>query len=166
MPVTMSRAPRPALAQHPEFALMVAFTLERYHCTLAEIREDYWLGRAWRALAGDPVLRKRVARFGVGNILVTGPDFGAAAPSGRERSRLRQLIEERLAVDTGRSADALGLSIQFAEQPVATAQGCTLSLIAQTVAGDERWDDLSRYADDLLPVVVPVAFSTESIVAA
>lgn len=166
MPMTMSRAPRPALAQHPEFALMVAFTLERYHCTLAEIREDYWLGRAWRALATDPRLRHRVARMGVGNILITGPDFGAAPTNGRERSRWREMVEARLATDTGRSADELGLSIGFAEQPVPTALGCMLSLIAQTVSGDERWHDLPSYADDLLPVVVPVAFSSESIVAA
>jgi hypothetical protein len=145
---------------------MVMCTLERYHCTIAEVREDYWLGRAWRALAYDPDLVTRVARVGVGNILITGPHFGAASPSGRERSHWRKRVIERLAIDTGRSADTLGLAVQFAEEPVGTAQGCILSLIAQTVLSSNRWDDLARYADDLQPVVVPVAFSTESIVAA
>jgi hypothetical protein len=46
MPLLTSRAPRPALAEHSAFALMLAVALERFGCTLGEVREDYRLGRA------------------------------------------------------------------------------------------------------------------------
>jgi hypothetical protein len=166
MPRLTSRAPQPALSEHPEFAVMLAVTLGRYHCTLAEIREDYWLGRAWRALAGDPVLHGRVARTGLGNVLITGPRFAAAPASTRECARWRRQVLRRLETDTVHSADRLGMTVRFAEERVDIAEGCMLSLLAQTVVGDERWADLDRYADDLAPVLVPVAFSVERVVAA
>ena len=166
MTALASRAPRPALSEHPEFALMLAVTLRRYHCTLAEIREDYWLGRAWRALSGDPVLHGRVARTGLGNVLITGPRFGPAPSATKECARWRRHVLSRLATDTVRTAYSLGMAVRFAEERVDIAQGCMLSLLAQTVAGDDRWDDLDRYADDLAPVLVPVAFAVERVVAA
>lgn len=159
-----SNAPHPALADHPEFAMMLATVLDRYHCTLSEVRQDYWLGRAWRALTSDPALAGRVARIGIGNVLITGPRYGAI--DGRERRRWRLAVDTRIAVDTGRTADSLDLSVRFAEEPIEIAQGCMLSLLAQTVLDDERWMDLTPYADDLAPVVVPVAYSLEKTVAA
>jgi hypothetical protein len=166
MPPLPSRAPRPALSEHPEFALMLAVTLGRFHCTLAEIREDYWLGRAWRALAGDPSLHGRVARTGLGNVLITGPRFGPAPSASKECARWRRHVLHRLEVDTAHSADGLGMAVRFAEERVDIAEGCMLSLLAQTVAGDARWADLDRYVDDLAPVLVPVAFAVERVVAA
>ena len=165
MSVLVSRAPRPALSEHPEFAMMLAFTLERYRCTLAEIKEDYWLGRAWRALANDPELDGRVARVGVGHVLVTGP-HGSSISNGRERMRLRQSVLNRLEVDTGHTGYELGLSVRFADAPVEVAQGSILSLLSQTVAGDARWHDLTPYAADLSPVMLPVASTEEAFVAA
>jgi hypothetical protein len=162
----VSRAPHPALSEHPEFALMLAATLDRYHCTLAEVREDYWLGRAWRALAGDPLLHGRVARLGVGSALVTGPHFGPVAGRADESDRWQRHVHQRLVVDTAHSADQLGIAVRLAEDPVEIAQGCLLSLIAQTIMGDLRWLDLEPYADDLAPVVVPVAYAVGRVVAA
>lgn len=162
-----SSAPQPALAEHPEFALMLARTLDRFHCTLAEVREDYWMGRSWRALTADRHLRSRVARVGLNTILVTGADHGLFHQmSARDRDCWRMRVHSRLVVDTGRSAEALGLEVRYAEAPVAVARGCILSLIAQTVAGDPRWLDLAAYRADLSPVEVPVAYSAEAFVAA
>lgn len=166
MPRLTSRAPHPALSEHPEFAMMLAVTLGRYHCTLAEIRQDYWLGRAWRALAGDPELHGRVARTGLGNVLITGPRFGPAPSAGRECVRWQRHVLARLEIDTQHSADSLDMAVRFANDRVDVADGCMLSLLAQSVAGDARWDDLDRYADDLAPVLVPVAFAVERVVAA
>lgn len=161
-----SRAPHPALSEHPEFALMLAATLDRYHCTLAEIREDYWLGRAWRALAGDPALHGRVARFGVGSVLVTGPHFGPIAARAAQCDRWQRHVHDRLAADTAHTADQLGIGVRLAEGPIEIAEGCLLSLIAQTVVDNPRWLDLDAYADDLAPVVVPVAYAVGRVVAA
>lgn len=166
MPTLISRAPRPALTDHPAFAFMVTATLERFHCTLGEVREDYWLGRAWRALTGDPVLAGRVARVGVGSVLITGPGYGPAPASGRELASWRLHVLERIVVDTGHSAEGLGMAVGFAEVQLAVEQGCMLSLLAQTVAGDQRWGDLAPYAGDLSPVSVPVSHPAEGIVAA
>jgi hypothetical protein len=166
MSLLTSCAPHPALAEHPEFALMLARTLERYHCTLAEVREDYWISRAWRALTADRSLSTRVARTGLCNILVTGPNYGSAPMSARDRDRWQMRVLSRLVVDTGRTAEALGLEVRFAETPVEIAGGSILSLISQTVAGDPRWQDLTPYAADLSPVQVPVACSAEAFVAA
>ena len=160
------RAPNPALAEHPEFALMLLATLERFHCTLAEVREDYWLGRAWRALTGDPALSGRVARVGVGGALIAGPGFGPAPQSHTERALLELRVADRLVVDTGHIAESLGIAVQFAEGPVKVAEGCVLSLLAQTVAYDARWHDLPLYAGDLSPVIVPVAYSVAASAAA
>ena len=166
MSLLMSCAPHPALAEHPEFPLMLARTLERYHCTLAEVREDYWTGRAWRALTSDRTLAQRVARNGVGGILITGAEFGPLVQGARERDRWLMRVLSRLVIDTGRSADALGMEVRFAEERVEITRGSMLSLIAQTVAGDPRWQDLTPYAADLSPVQVPVAISAEAVVAA
>lgn len=166
MSLLMSCAPQPALAEHPEFALMLARTLERFHCTLAEVREDYWTGRAWRALTHDRSLAGRVARVGVSGILVTGAEYGPVPQGPRDRDRWLMRVMSRLVVDTGRTAEALGLEVRFAENPVLVAPGSMLSLIAQTVAGDPRWKDLTPYAADLSPVLVPVACSAEAVVAA
>jgi hypothetical protein len=166
MSLLTSCAPQPALAEHPEFALMLAATLDRFHCTLAEVREDYWVGRAWRALTSDHNLATRVARNGVCGILVTGPDFGPAPMSARDRDRWQMRVLSRLVVDTGRSADSLGLEVRFSEAPVEVTNGSILSLISQAVAGDPRWQDLRPYAADLSPVQIPVACSAESFVAA
>ena len=165
MTALASRAPHPSLSEHPEFAVMLAVTLGRFHCTLAEVREDYWLGRAWRALAGDPSLHRRVARTGLGNVLITGPHFGPA-PATKECARWRRYVLRRLEADTLHTAYSLGMSVRFADEQVDVAEGCMLSLLAQTVSGEERWDDLDRYADDLAPVLVPVAFAVERVVAA
>lgn len=145
---------------------MLACTLERFRCTLAEIREDYWLGRAWRALSTDPALKSRVARVGNGNILLTGPHFGPALPGNRERERWRARVLERLVVDTGRTAEGLDLEIRFAEDPIEITLGSMHSLIAQVVISDRRWHSLQPYAADLAPVMLPVACSAETIVAA
>lgn len=166
MSLLVSCAPQPALAEHPEFALMLACTLDRFHCTLAEVREDYWIGRAWRALTHDRSLATRVARVGVCNIMVTGPGYSSAPMSARDRDRWQMRVMSRLVVDTGRSADALGLELRFAETPVEIARGSMLSLISQTVAGDPRWQDLTPFAADLSPVQVPVACSAEAFAAA
>ena len=162
----VSRAPRPALSDHPEFPVMLAVTLQRYHCTLAEIREDYWLGRAWRALAGDPELKGRVARIGVGNVLLTGEDFSPASGRVRERAELRKYVLARLIADTAHTAGRLGLVVGFADEPVLVAEGCVMSILAQTVSGDSRWADLPAYRADMSPIIVPVAMTADAIVAA
>jgi len=162
----VSRAPHPALSDHPEFAAMLAVTLQRFHCTLAEIREDYWLGRAWRALSGDPDLRGRVARVGLGNVLLTGEAFAEAPIRVRDRAELRQRAIARLVADTAHTAERLGISVSFADEPILVAEGCVMSILAQTVSGDARWADLGAYRDDLSPVIVPVAMSAGAIVAA
>ena len=145
---------------------MLACTLQRYRCTLAEVRQDYWLGRAWRALAGDPDLAGRVARLGFDHILLTGPGYGPMLPSAREREAWRQRVIDRLAADTGHDLDSLGLTIHFAESRVTIGEGCMLSLLAQTVARDPRWHQIDRFAADLEAVIVPVAHAAESSAAA
>ena len=161
-----SRAPHPTLVDHPEFAMMLAVTLDRFHCTLAELRQDYWMSRAWRALIGDPELEGRVARIGMGNVLVTGVHYRRLTASARLRDELRQHVLERLMADTAHTAEQLDLSIQFTDAPIEVAEGCVRSLLAQTVAADPRWADLTLYRDDLTPVIVPVAMTAEAIVAA
>jgi hypothetical protein len=143
---------------------MLQATLDRFHCTLGEVREDYWLGRAWRALAGDPMLAGRVARFGAGSALITGPGFTALPAWARAHWRLQ--VQERLVADTGRAPNGLGMVVRFAERDVVIAEACVRSLLAQAVVGDPRWDDLEPYADDLAVVVAPVACAAEGIVAA
>lgn len=162
----VSLAPRPALAEHPAFLLMLQATLERFHCTLGEVREDYWLGRAWRALTGDPALRGRVARVATGSILVTGAGHGPAPGARRARGAWRMHIQQRLLIDTGHTADQLGIAIVYAESAVGIAEGRMHSLLAQAIAGDPRWEGLGPFADDLAPVVVPVAGSMAAVVAA
>jgi hypothetical protein len=166
MSVLASRAPRPSLDEHPEFAVMLAVTLERFRCTLGEVREDYWLGRVWRALAGDPVLVGRVARTGVARVLLAGPGYGAPPASQQERARWRLHVHDRIETDTGRSAQALGVAIRWAEGPIAVMPAPVLSLLAQVVLGDPRWDDLGPYAGDLGVIQVPVLYTAEAVVAA
>lgn len=166
MPILRSRAPRPSLDEHPEFAVMLAVTLEHFRCTLGEVREDYWLGRVWRALAGDPVLVGRVARKGVAQVLLTGPGYGAPPASQQERERCRLYVQDRIEADTGRSAQALGVAIRWAEAPVTVMPAPVVSLLAQVVVGDPRWDDLGPYAGDLGVIQVPVVHTAEAVVAA
>jgi len=166
MPVLRSRAPRPSLDEHPEFAVMLAVTLEHFRCTLGEVREDYWLGRVWRALAGDPALVGRVARKGVSRVLLTGPGYGAPPASLKERARWRLHVQDRIAADTGHSAPALGVAIRWAEGPVTVMPAAVVSLLAQVVVGDPRWDDLAPYAGDLGVIQVPVVHTAEAVVAA
>ena len=138
---------------------MLVCTLEHFRCTLAEVRQDYWLGRAWRALAGDPAIRGGVARYGIGNILIHGP-------IGRDRDAYKQLVADRILADTQHTLESLDLSIEFAESRVTLGEGCMLSLLAQTVVQQGRWQDLPRYAADLSPVIVPVAQAVETVAAA
>jgi hypothetical protein len=158
--------PRPAIADHPAFPLMLLRTLERFHCSLAVVREDYWRVRVWRALTADDELAGRVARLGVGTVLMTGQDFGPAPASARERAHWRLRVEDRIAADTGRMADMLDVGLQWAETPVRVVHAPVTSLIAQTIGGGTCWDDLARYTADLAPVRVPVAqFASHSIAA-
>lgn len=152
-----SLAPRPALPDHPEFPFMVQAALERWSCTIAELREDYWMGRAWRALVADPGLKGRVARVGLADVLVMGPRHGAAPADGTERTAWRMQIEERIMADTGHAAADLGITVRFAGEPVDLAYGRFLSLLARAVRGDRRWKDLEPYEDDLSAVLVPLA---------
>ena len=161
-----ARAPHPALSEHAEFAMMLTVTMERYRVSLAEIREDYWLIRAWRALVGDPSLAGRVARIGVANLLITGARFGPAPVTPGARARLRRRAVARLRLDTGRTPDALGMAVQFADGPGTVGEIRVRSVLAQTVAGDPRWADLTPYAADLAPVLVSVAQAVGTIVAA
>lgn len=158
----VSLAPRPALSDHPAFALMLLAALDRFRCTLGEVREDYWLNRAWRALAGDPQLAGRVARVGMGSVLITGAGYGPAPGSRAERAEARLHVLERLQVDTGHAPDQLGMAVVFAEEAVEVAQGRMHSLLAQAVQGDARFEGLGSYVDDLLPVAVPVAASARA----
>lgn len=157
MSALVSLAPRPALADHPEFAVMLAVALERFHCTLGEVREDYWNGRLWRALALDPHLRGRVARGGVASVLLTGPDWSAPPVDPQERDRWRVYAEERIIADLGRSALELEVGIKWAQGPVTVTPATVRSILAQTVDGDPRWADLAPYGADLMPVAIPVA---------
>ena len=162
----VSLAPRPALAEHPAFLLMLQATLDRFHCTVGEVREDYWLGRAWRALTADPVLRDHVVRVATGSILVTGLRHGPAPLARRERALWRMRIQQRLLVDTGRTADQLGIAVVYAESAVGVTEGRMHSLLAQVVASDPRWDGLGPFAEDLAPVMVPVAAGAAAVAAA
>jgi hypothetical protein len=161
-----SRAPRPALAEHPAFMVMLLVAIERFHCTLGEVKEDYWLNRAWRALTGDPALEGRVARVATGSVVICGEGFGAAPEDQRERAAWRMRVQQRLLADTGRTADELGMAIVYAATPVAVAEGLMRSLLAQVVETDPRFDGMGRYAGDLEPVVVPVAQAAEVVAAA
>ncbi len=166
IPPLFSHAPRPALPEHPEFALMLAVALERYRCTLGEVREDYWLGRVWRALSGDPALQGRVARAGVSTVLLTGPDHGPAPADGRDRARWSLYVQDRIEADTGRTADALGVTVRWAERPVTVISAACTPLLAQTALADARWTNLGPYAGDLSAIQVPVAEAAEHTVAA
>lgn len=166
MPILTSRAPSPTLAEHPEFAVMLVVTLEHFHCTLGEVREDYWLGRVWRAVAGDPALAGRVARAGAAKVVLTGPSYGVPPASVRERERLCRHVKARIEADTGRTAQALGVAIRWAKGPVAVTMASVASLLAQTVGGDPRWGDLGPYAEDFAVVQVPVSDPAEAVVAA
>jgi hypothetical protein len=166
MPVLTPRLPRPALAEHPAFMLMLMVALERLHCTLGEVRDDYWLVRAWRAIGADPMLSGRVARVGLGHALLTGPAFGAAPASTQERQRWQRRLEQRVQTETGRLPDELGVEIRWAEAPVQVKPAAVRSLLAQVVEGDPRWEDLARYAADLTPVTVPVVIAAQATQAA
>jgi hypothetical protein len=166
MPVLTPCLPRPALAEHPAFMLMLLVTLERLHCTLGEVREDYWLVRVWRAIGADPLLAGRVARVGLGHALLTGPNFGPAPASQHDRDRWRLRLEQRVQTETGRTPDAWGVEIRWADAPVEVRPARVRSLLAQAVEGDARWEDLSRYASDLTPVTIPVVFAAEATQAA
>jgi hypothetical protein len=165
-PILGSRAPRPALSEHPAFPLMLVFALERFRCTLGEVREDYWLGRVWRALSGDPELAGRVARIGTGSVVITGQGFGAPPSDAREREAWRRYVERRVVADTGRPPLDWGVALGWSERPIEVKSVAVVSLLAQAVAGDERWGDLAPYARDLAPVIVPVACTVEGVVAA
>jgi len=156
MPLLTSRAPRPVLSDHPEFALMLLATLQHFRCTLGEVREDYWMGRVWRALTGDPALQGRVARQGVSTILLTGAGYDVPPASAKERDRWRLHVQQRVAADTGRSLRALGILLQWATGPVVVQRARVVSLIAQAVDRGPRWGDLAAWVGDLAPVVVPV----------
>jgi len=161
-----SRAPHPPLSEHPEFAMMLAVTLERFHCTLGEVREDYWMGRAWRALAGDPVLEGRVARSGMGTALLTGAAYGVAPLSETERAVVSLHARDRILADCGRVPESLGLEIRWTDRALNVLHSPHRALVAQVVRDDHRWLDLDRYAEDLVEVVIPVAYSAEAVVAA
>lgn len=166
MTVLSPRLPRPALAEHPAFMLMLLVTLERLHCTLGEVREDYWLVRAWRAIGADPMLSGRVARVGLGHALLTGPAYGPAPTLAPERGRWQHRLEERVKAETGHSLDELGIEIRWAESAVQVRSASVRSLLAKEVDGDPRWEDLTLYAADLTPVTVPVVFAAEATQAA
>lgn len=146
---------------------MVTAALQRYHCTIGELREDYWLNRAWRALVGDAALQARVARAGIADVLVLSPGGGAAPTHPAERARLARRIVERIVADTAHDPARLGVTLLFAESTVQLAEGCVTSLLAQTIHADPtRWTDLGRYAADLEPVILPVAFAATETAAA
>jgi len=159
-------APRPCLNEHPGFMVMLLVAIERFHCTLGEVKEDYWLNRAWRALTGDPHLAGRVARVATGSVLVCGEGFAAAPDARDERAMWRMRVQQRLLADTGRTAEELGMAIVYATAPVTVAEGLMRSLLAQVVETDPRFEGLGRYAGDLEPVVVPVAQAAEAVAAA
>jgi len=165
MPLLSSRAPRPALADHPEFPLMLAATLGRFHCTLGEIREDYWQGRIWRALSEDPELESRVARHGVNTVLLFGRNGGSPPASVRERERFERYVRCRITADTKRLPEGWGLSMRWAEGPASIQTMSARSLLAQTIVDDPRWMDLHEYQADLSPILLP-ACSMEGVIAA
>lgn len=165
MPLLTSRAPRPALADHPEFPLMLAATLGRFHCTLGEIREDYWQGRIWRALSEDPELEGCVARYGVNTVLLMGPGGSAPPPNARARDRRERYVRCRITADTKRLPEGWGLTLRWAEGPVSIQTMTARSLLAQTVTDDPRWMNLDAYEADLSPILMP-ACSMESFIAA
>ncbi len=166
MMTVTSRAPHPSLAEHPGFMVMLLVALQRFHCTLGEVKEDYWLNRAWRALTGDPALGGRVARVATGSVLICGTGFGAAPEERRARATWRSKVQARLLADTGRTSDELGMAIVYAGAPVTVANGLMRSLLAQVVETDPRFEELGRYAEDLAPVVVPVVQAADAVVAA
>lgn len=135
---------------------MLLATLQHFRCTLGEVREDYWMGRVWRALTGDPALQGRVARQGVSTILLTGAGYDVPPASAKERDRWRLHVEERVVADTGRSLRALGILVQWATGPVVVQRARVVSLIAQAVDRGPRWGDLTAWVGDLAPVVAPV----------
>lgn len=163
-PVLASDAP--TLPDHPEFVLMVQAALRRFHCTIGELREDYWLGRAWRALLADPALQGRIARIGIADVLLLGPRHGPATAEPAERAAWARRVESRVRADTAHEARALGIGVRFADGPVDVAHGCLISLLAQAVRGDPRWVEIDRYAADLSPVLLPVAYAVGEVVAA
>lgn len=151
------RAGRPTIAEHPAFMVMLQAALAHYRCTLGELREDYWLHRLWRALASDPLLEGRVARHGIATVLLSGPGHGVPRQTERERERVERRVRERVAAETGRTPESFGVEIRWADEPVQVVRAASVSLLAQLLLGDPRWDDLSDYAADLAPVTVPVA---------
>ncbi len=166
MNVLTPRSPCPALSQHPAFLLMLLRAVERFHCTLGEVREDYWLGRVWRALADDGALVGRIAREGVATVVLTGPDHGPPPGGEAERARWRRHVEARIEADTGRPALAHGVAIRWAEGAVRVVEGTTVSLLAQVVMADARFDGLEPYAADLGTVRVPVVVAQDAVDAA
>jgi hypothetical protein len=156
---------RPTIAEHPAFMLMLRAALAHYRCTLGELREDYWLHRLWRALTADPLLEGRIARQGVATVLLTGSEYGPPESSELSRARLERHVRDRVAAETGRTLESFGVGIQWADEPVAVSRAPSVSLLAQLLLGDSRWDDLAPYAGDLAPVMVPVA-TAEAVAAA
>lgn len=165
-PSAVPSGPGTTLPEHPEFIFMVQAALSRFHCTIGELREDYWLGRAWRALMADMALSGRVARAGIADVLVLGPRRGSAPTHPAERAAWARRIVERIVADTAHEPRLLGVNLRFAEEPVEIAEGCVVSLLAQVVRSDPRWQDLGRYAADLDPVVIPVACARSDVAAA
>lgn len=159
-------APRPCLNEHPGFMVMLLVAIERFHCTLGEVKEDYWLNRAWRALTGDPLLAGRVARVATGSVLICGEGFGAAPEAREEQAMWRMRVQQRLLADTGRTAEELGMAIVFATAPVTVTEGLMRSLLAQVVETDPRFDGMGRYEGDLAPVAVWVAQAADAVAAA
>jgi len=163
MPLLTSRAPRLTLADHPEFPLMLAVALDRFHCTLGEIREDYWQLRIWRALSSDPELQGFVARQGLHTVLLTGRN-GGPPPSAAERERRELHARCRIAADTRRLPEGWGLTLRWADGPLTIQTIAAQSLLAQVVSGDPRWMRLDDYRADLSPVMLPVC-TAESVAA-
>lgn len=164
MPLLTSRAPRLTLAEHPEFPLMLAVALDRFHCTLREIREDYWHNRIWRALSNDPELQGFVARQGLHTVLLTGPGGGMPPKTLAERERRELHARCRIAADTRRLPEGWGLQLRWAEGPVTVQTIAAQSLLSQVVSGDHRWMNLEAYKADLAPVRLP-ACTAESVAA-
>jgi hypothetical protein len=154
------------LPEHPEFIFMVQAALDRFHCTIGELREDYWLGRAWRALMADAAVQGRVARAGIADVLVLGPQRGPAPDHPAERAAWARRIVERIIADTAHDPRLLGVTLRFAEEPVEVAEGCVVSLLAQAVRVHPRWQNLGPWAADVEPVVIPVAYTASGVVAA
>ncbi len=166
MPILTPHGLRPSLSEHPAFLLMLAETLDRFHCTLCEVREVYWMNRMWRSLASDRGLDGRVARLGVSVLMLTGAGYGAAPPSRGERERWAERARRRILAGTGRTLDALVVSVRWAEGALTVATVPVQSLLAQVVSGDPKWGDLIPWAEDLCPVMVPVVCHAEAEAAA